>query len=44
VWTAVLVWVLLAVPAAVLLGRIIHRAERREIGTPGPDVRSSSRA
>jgi hypothetical protein len=33
VWTAVL-WVLLAVPAAVLLGRIIHRAEQEEIGTP----------
>jgi hypothetical protein len=38
VWTAVVVWVLLAVPAAVLLGRAIDRAERREIGTPGPDT------
>ena len=38
VWTAVVVWVLLAVPAAVLLGRAINRAERREIGVPGPDT------
>ena len=33
VWTAVVVWVLLAVPAAVLLGRIIHRADEREPGS-----------
>ncbi|WP_448611175.1 hypothetical protein [Geodermatophilus sp. URMC 60] len=32
VWTAVVVWVLLAVPAAVLLGRTIHRADREELG------------
>ena len=38
VWTAVVVWVLLAVPAAVALGRVINRAERREIGTPAPDT------
>ena len=31
-------WVLLAVPAAVLLGRSIDRAERREVGTPEPDT------
>ena len=37
-WTAVVVWVLLAVPAAVALGRVINRAERREIGTPAPDT------
>jgi hypothetical protein len=29
-WTAVVVWVLLAVPAAVLLGRSIHCADDRE--------------
>jgi hypothetical protein len=33
VWTAVVVWVLLAVPAAVLLGRTIHRADDREQGS-----------
>ncbi|MGY1683938.1 hypothetical protein [Geodermatophilus sp. SYSU D01176] len=38
VWTAVVIWVLLAVSAAILLGRCIDRAERREIGTPGPDT------
>jgi hypothetical protein len=38
VWTAVVVWVLLAVPAAVALGRVINRAERREIGTSAPDT------
>jgi hypothetical protein len=31
VWTAAAVWVLLAVPAAVLLGRTIHRADEREL-------------
>ncbi len=35
VWTAVVAWVLLAVPAAVLLGRAIRRAEREE-RPPGP--------
>jgi hypothetical protein len=38
-WTAVVVWVLLAASAAVLLGRCIDRAKRREIGTAGPDTR-----
>ena len=38
VWTAVVVWVLLAVPAAVLLGWAINRADRRELGTPAPDT------
>jgi hypothetical protein len=38
VWTAVGVWVLLATSAAVLLGRCIDRAERREIRTGGPDA------
>ena len=31
VWTAVSVWVLLAVPVAVLLGRVIRRADREEL-------------
>jgi hypothetical protein len=35
VWTAVVVWVLLAVVAAVLLGRSIHRADLRELGGRG---------
>ncbi len=35
VWTAVVVWVLLAVPTAVLLGRSIHRADLRELGGRG---------
>jgi hypothetical protein len=30
VWTAVVAWVLLAAPAAVVLGRTIHRADREE--------------
>jgi hypothetical protein len=30
VWTAVVAWVLLAAPAAVLLGRTIHRADQEE--------------
>ena len=34
VWAAVVVWVLLAVPAAILLGRTIHRADRRELELP----------
>ena len=42
VWTAVVVWVLLAVPAAVLLGRAIDRADQRELGEAcepaGPDA------
>ncbi len=38
VWTAVVVWVLLAVPAAVLLGRSIRSADHRELETPGPDT------
>ena len=33
VWTAVVVWVLLAVPAAVLLGRSIRSADDREFGS-----------
>jgi hypothetical protein len=32
--TAVVLWVLLALPAAVLLGRAIHRADREELGEP----------
>ena len=40
VWTAVAVWVLLAVPVAVLLGRVIRRADREELearaGVPLP--------
>ncbi len=31
VWAAVAVWVLLAVPTAVLLGRIVRRADREEL-------------
>ena len=34
VWTAVAVWVLLAVPVAVLLGRVIRRADREELESP----------
>ena len=34
VWTAVAAWVLLAVPAAVLLGRVIRRADREELEVP----------
>ena len=37
VWAVVVVWVLLAVPAAVLLGRAIHRADREELEAPAPD-------
>jgi hypothetical protein len=33
VWTAVVVWVLLAAPAAVLLGRSIRSADDREFGS-----------
>ena len=33
VWTAVVVWVLLAVPTPVLLGRTIYRADDRELGS-----------
>ncbi|SNT01451.1 hypothetical protein SAMN06893096_11318 [Geodermatophilus pulveris] len=38
VWTAVGVWVLLAVPIAVLLGRVIRRADHQEheASTDGP--------
>ena len=36
VWTAVVVWVLLALPAAVLLGRTIHRADEQELEAPTP--------
>ncbi len=40
VWTAVAVWVLIAVPVAVLLGRVIHRADRQESEQPiGPPAR-----
>ncbi len=35
VWTAVSVWVLLGVPVAILLGRVIRRADREELGSPG---------
>jgi hypothetical protein len=38
VWTAVAVWVLLALPAAVLLGRTIHRADQQELGARGADA------
>jgi hypothetical protein len=31
VWAALVLWVLLAVPAAVLLGRIIDCADEREL-------------
>jgi hypothetical protein len=34
VCTAVAVWVLLAVPVAVLLGRVIRRADREELEGP----------
>lgn len=34
VWTAVAAWALLAVPAAVLLGRVIRRADREELAAP----------
>jgi hypothetical protein len=37
VWAVVVVWVLLAVPAALLLGRTIHRADREELELPAPD-------
>ena len=37
VWTAVVIWVLLALPAAVLLGRTIHRADREELELPAAD-------
>jgi hypothetical protein len=37
VWAVVVVWVLLAAPAAVLLGRTIHRADREELEAPAPD-------
>jgi hypothetical protein len=37
VWAVVVVWVLLAAPAAVLLGRTIHRADREELEAPTPD-------
>ncbi len=33
-WTVVVAWVLLAVLAAVLLGRAIQRADREELGEP----------
>ncbi len=43
-WTAVVVWVLLAVPAAVLLGRTIDRADQRELGKAcGPPVPAEPR-
>ncbi len=32
VWVALVLWLLLAVPAAVLLGRTIDRADRHELG------------
>jgi hypothetical protein len=35
VWTAVVLWVLLAVPTAVLLGRTIDRADLHESGRRG---------
>jgi hypothetical protein len=35
VWVAVAVWVLLAVPVAVVLGRVIRRADREELEAPG---------
>ncbi len=35
VWTAVVVWVLLAGVAAVLLGRTIDHADLHESGRPG---------
>jgi hypothetical protein len=34
VWTAVAVWVLLAVPVAVVLGRVIRRADREKRESP----------
>jgi hypothetical protein len=40
VWTAVVVWVLLAVPGAVVLGRTIDRADQRELGKPERPRRS----
>jgi hypothetical protein len=36
VWTAVVVWVLLSLLAAVLLGRTIHRADEQELEAPTP--------
>ncbi len=38
VWTAVVAWVLLAGPAAVLLGRTIHRADQEELEVHPPDL------
>jgi len=35
-WGAVVAWALLAAPAAILLGRIIHRADREELEAPAP--------
>jgi hypothetical protein len=35
VWTAVVVWLLLVIVAAILLGRTIHRADLREFGRRG---------
>jgi hypothetical protein len=47
VWTAVAVWVLLAVPVAVLLGRVIRRADREELearpSSPSPGQRHRRR-
>ncbi len=36
VWTAVVLWVLLALPTAVVLGRLIRRADREEVEAPEP--------
>ena len=34
VWTALVVWVLLAVLGAVVLGRVVRRADREELEAP----------
>ena len=34
VWIAVAVWVLLSAPVAVVLGRVIRRADREELESP----------
>ncbi len=43
VWAAVVVWVLLAVPAAFLLSGMIRRADAEELGPPSEAPAPSSR-
>lgn len=44
-WTVIAIWVVLAVAGALVLGRAIHLADRRESGFPGgttPEAADSS--